>query len=76
MTTHDYRPHDGPRYDYDRQAWIVDGRYVRCGHPEAMDCRCYGRLHAGEVAPAQQAVITDADQTAKWSATPTVEERS
>lgn len=40
------------RYDYDKQAWIEDGRYVRCHHPEAMDCDCYGKLHAGEVAPA------------------------
>jgi len=35
-------------YDYGRQAWVIGGRYVRCGHPETMDCRCYGRLHAGE----------------------------
>ena len=33
-------------YDYDRQAWVVDGRYVRCGHLD--DCDCYGRLHEGE----------------------------
>ena len=39
------------RYDYNNQAWIVDGRYERCGHPETMDCGCYGRLHAGELAP-------------------------
>lgn len=37
------------RFDYDRQAWIVDGRYVRCGH--LRDCQCYGRLHEGEAAP-------------------------
>jgi hypothetical protein len=36
------------RFDYDHQAWIVDGVYVRCGHPDAMACACYGRLHAGE----------------------------
>ena len=35
-------------YDYERQAWVQDGRYVRCGHPEDMNCGCYGRLHAGE----------------------------
>jgi hypothetical protein len=35
-------------YDYAHQAWIEDGRYVRCGHPESMNCQCYGRLHAGE----------------------------
>jgi hypothetical protein len=35
-------------FDYAKQAWVVDGRYVRCGHPEAMNCQCYGRLHEGE----------------------------
>ena len=35
-------------YDYDKQAWVFDGVYVRCGHPEDMQCRCYGRKHAGE----------------------------
>ena len=35
-------------YDYINQAWVVDGVYVRCGHPETMNCRCYGRTHEGE----------------------------
>ena len=35
-------------YDYSRQAWVADGLYVRCGHPEKMDCGCYGKHHAGE----------------------------
>lgn len=35
------------RYDYVRQAWVVEGRYAACGHQSA--CRCYGRAHAGEV---------------------------
>ena len=35
-------------FDYDRQAWTREGRYVRCGHPETMDCGCYGREHEGE----------------------------
>ena len=35
-------------YDYDRQAWVRNGRYVNCGHPKSMDCGCYGRLHMGE----------------------------
>jgi hypothetical protein len=38
------------RFDYENQAWIVDGRYVRCNHPAEMDCRCYGKLHEGEKA--------------------------
>ena len=36
-------------YDYYRQAWVVNGRYVRCGHPEEMDCKCYGRLYQGKM---------------------------
>ncbi len=39
------------KYDYDNQAWIVNGKYVCCGHPETMNCGCYGREHAGESAP-------------------------
>lgn len=37
-------------FDYHNQAWIIDGKYQRCGHPEEMNCRCYGRLHEGEPA--------------------------
>lgn len=37
-------------YDYKNQAWIRDGKYVRCGHLESMKCNCYGRLHEGEKA--------------------------
>ena len=36
-------------FDYDKQAWVENGKYVRCGHPETMNCKCYGRLHEGEV---------------------------
>ena len=35
-------------YDYDNQAWVKNGRYVQCGHPEYMDCGCYGRVHEGQ----------------------------
>ena len=35
-------------FDYINQAWVADGVYVRCGHPETMDCGCYGRTHEGE----------------------------
>jgi hypothetical protein len=34
-------------FDYDKQAWVVDGKYVRCGHPGAMDCRCFGKRFEG-----------------------------
>ena len=36
-------------YDYQRQAWVKDGRYLRCGHPPTMDCRCYGLRHESEM---------------------------
>ncbi|MBW3598187.1 MAG: hypothetical protein KY475_13070 [Planctomycetes bacterium] len=35
-------------FDYENQAWVVKGHYQRCGHPEEMGCRCFGRLHEGE----------------------------
>ena len=41
-------------YDYDHQAWVEDGKYLRCGHPEGMNCRCWGRTHEGEAAPAKE----------------------
>lgn len=41
-------------YDYANQAWIRNGRYERCGHPESMDCRCYGKEHAGEIARTEE----------------------
>lgn len=51
-------PHTGGKamsvYDYQNQAWLVDWVYQDCGHPEAMDCDCYGRLHAGQ--PASDAI--------------------
>ena len=34
-------------YDYKNQAWVVGGKYVRCGH-QGNSCQCYGRLHEGE----------------------------
>lgn len=35
-------------YDYNNQAWVRDGKYVACGHPDDMECTCYGRVHEGE----------------------------
>ena len=35
-------------YDYDRQSWYMNGVYIRCGHPDSMQCDCWGRLHEGE----------------------------
>jgi hypothetical protein len=36
-------------YDYDNQAWYVDGKYVACGHTGA--CDCYGTAHEGQAVP-------------------------
>lgn len=36
-------------YDYHRQAWVKDGRYVSCAHLD--NCGCYGKVHAGECTP-------------------------
>jgi hypothetical protein len=44
------------QYDYDNQAWVCDGIYQNCAHPDRM-CGpnapdpCWQRLHAGERAP-------------------------
>jgi hypothetical protein len=35
-------------YDYDNQCWVMYGFVQNCGHPSHMDCKCYGRIHAGE----------------------------
>ena len=49
-------------YDYFHQAWVTDGRYVRCAHTSA--CECYGTAHAGEpIAP-----ISDAEWAAYYRA--------
>lgn len=45
-----YSAQDEIQFDYDNQAWIVNGRYVRCGHIDD-DCGCYGKAHEGEQAP-------------------------
>ena len=48
-------------YDYTRQAWVVDGKYVTCGHSwpnpltgKPTPCNCYGRAHAGEASEEQE----------------------
>ena len=34
-------------YDYENQAWVKDGVYVACGHPDSWNCLCYGKINAG-----------------------------
>lgn len=49
------------QYDYKNQAWVIDGKYVSCNHPDPgtpvpaiapgavfEGCSCYGKLHAGQ----------------------------
>lgn len=38
-------------FDYRNQAWVLEGLYQACGHPQDMDCHCYGRDHEGEETP-------------------------
>ncbi len=35
-------------YDYEKQVWVLNGTYQRCGHMDEMNCGCYGKVHAGE----------------------------
>lgn len=35
-------------FDYANQAWVINGKYQRCGHPVMFVCDCYGRKHEGE----------------------------
>jgi hypothetical protein len=35
-------------YDYDNQAWYKNGVYIRCGHPDSMDCGCFGKINEGK----------------------------
>ncbi len=38
-------------FDYDNQAWVINGLYVDCGHDHNKPCpggNCFGRTHAGE----------------------------
>lgn len=41
-------------YDYDRQVWVKDGKYLHCGHPEEMGCKCYDKEHEGEAVSRQR----------------------
>ena len=38
-------------YDYDNQAWAINGKYVRCGHSPTMNCSCYGKINEGKLFP-------------------------
>lgn len=38
-------------YDYINQAWVLGGVYVKCGHPQEMNCNCYGTANEGKPTP-------------------------
>jgi hypothetical protein len=46
-------------YDYVNQAWVGNGKYIRCGHVEV--CDCYGRWHAGEACETTKAMNEGTD---------------
>jgi hypothetical protein len=55
-------------FDYVKQAWVKDGKYLRCGHPDSTDgrpikCGCYGRAHEGEETKAKQRMVFTALHT-------------
>jgi hypothetical protein len=40
---------ESTQYDYTNQAWVIDGKYVSCGHLGTTSCACFGTLHAGQL---------------------------
>ena len=44
-------------YDYEKQAWVLDGRYLRCGHHGLLNCNCFGKLHEGEKVKGKYALL-------------------
>lgn len=50
--TVDSEPSSVSGYDYRVGAWVLDGFYCSCAHPEWVDCACFGRDHASERVPA------------------------
>lgn len=57
-------------YDYKKQMWVIDGVIQNCGHPEDMDCGCYGREHAGELTNLLTPAVSDSlmkeQELEKW----------
>ena len=35
-------------FSYEHQCWIINFVVQRCGHPESMGCKCFGRIHEGQ----------------------------
>jgi hypothetical protein len=64
------------QYDYNNQAFIIDGVYQDCGHPQAGEltmlgevwdgCNCYGRKHAGELYDPEDLTPAQMKAMAEW----------
>lgn len=54
-------------YDYENQAWVENGKYIRCGHPANMDCKCYGKTHDGENTPGLTLTAAEYDHMMTWN---------
>lgn len=55
-------------FDYVHQAWVKDGRYVRCGHPDSMACDCFGRTYEGMTVSEVADIFAQAAQLGRTSA--------
>ena len=49
-------------FDYTVQAWVKDGRVLRCGHPEALPCGCTGKTFEGRTIGEVRAIAARADE--------------
>ena len=50
-------------FDYSNQAWVVDGKFVPCGHVNrngVRRCSCFGTIHAHEPCTTTEAENTGA----------------
>ena len=66
---------EGPKYDYDLQVWVVDGKVQPCSHPASMSSggfhccnghRWAGMPHAEARKAASQATV-NAEASAEWN---------
>ena len=35
-------------FDYTNQAWVQNGRYLRCAHGPDLACGCFGKINQGK----------------------------
>jgi hypothetical protein len=60
------------RFDYTNQAWLRDSgdglRYTRCGHPDSMNCDCFGKAFEGFTQEEAAEILSQARQLGRSSA--------